>query len=309
VHSLVRRILFAPLVFVVVATVIYGGMHVLRPDMYPGRSLVGGVAHDLDRTLFHLDFGCASSYPGCPSEVSLWQRSAPADLWLLGGALLLGAGVGIAAGLWCAAHPGSWLSRGIQSVASVVYCTPVYVAGLASLFLFNSTFGRVHIPGFFDAEPHWVTPWGDPWLWFRTYLVPWLILGAPLAGMCLRLTMATARESLGEDYMRTAEAKGLRSTRIIRRHLGPPAYAVNASFLGVSVPLIVTNMVLVERVMSVPGFFEYTYKAQGHNPESAIDYATLEAMALWAAVIIIVLGVLGDAITGKIDPRVRDAAF
>ena len=146
----------------------------------------------------------------------------------------------------------------------VLYCAPVFFVGLLLLLAFNPTFGAVPLPAFFDAYPVWASPWNHPWDWFRTLLVPWLVLAAPLGAMVLRLTLATAIETLDEDYVRTAYAKGLDSRSVIRRHAAPASYVTTASFVGVSIPLIVTNMVLVERVFAVPGFFAFTSRALGN---------------------------------------------
>ena len=90
--ALARRILFAPVVLVAVAVVMYGSLRILRPDLFPGDSLPGGIVHDLDRGLLHLDLGCAP--PGgtgsrakasgtCMPVRVLWQRGMAADIWLL----------------------------------------------------------------------------------------------------------------------------------------------------------------------------------------------------------------------------------
>jgi peptide/nickel transport system permease protein len=146
-------------------------------------------------------------------------------------------------------------------------------------------------------------------MWLRTLLVPWLVLAAPLAGMCLRLTLATAREITDEDYIRTAVAKGLPLGRVMRRHVGRPTFGTTVSFAPVTLPLFLTNVMLVERVFSVPGFFHYVWEAIGNNGQSAINLPIVIAAALWTTVLLIVLGILADAILGQLDPRVRDAAF
>jgi peptide/nickel transport system permease protein len=309
VGRLARRIAFVPVVFVAVAATLYLILRVLRPDLYPGEAVVPGVAGDVGDVVLHFDLGCASSLAGCPDLAVLWRRAAPADLWLLAGALVLGPGLGVLGGLWCAGHPRSLGAKALHVLAALAYCAPVYVVGLGLLYLFNPIFGRFHVPFFFDAEARWASPWSDPWMFLRVYLVPWLVLGAPLAGMALRMTAVTAREVREEDYVRTAVAKGVEPRQVLRRHVGPVSYASTISFVGVSIPLIVTNVVLVERVLGVPGFFHYLWKAVGHNPESSLDLTTLSAIALWATVLVIVLELLGDAALGRLDPRIRDAAF
>jgi peptide/nickel transport system permease protein len=231
------------------------------------------------------------------------------DLWLLGGAIVIGTAGGILAGVWCARRPRSVRSRALESAAMAAYCAPVFFVGLFVLWLFNPIYGRVPLPWFFDAEPRWVQPWNAPWDWFRQLLVPWLVLAAPLGAMCLRLTLAVTREAMEEDFVRTAAAKGVPPHEVVRRHAAPFSYPGTISFVGVSAPLIITNLVLVERILSVPGFFRYTWRAAGHpNPGEYFllpDYALLCALALWAAVLLIVLGLIADGIVSRLDPRVR----
>jgi peptide/nickel transport system permease protein len=320
VRGLARRIAFAPVVLLAVAVVIFGSLRILRPDLYPpGDSLPGGIAHDLDRGLLHLDIGCAppggktgsSARPSgtCMPVRVLWQRGMAADIWLLAGSIVVGAVGGVLVGLWCAGHPRTLLARALQTGAALAYCAPVYVVGLSLLYLFNPVSGIVHVPLFFDAVPRWASPFTDPWAWLRTLLVPWLVLAAPLAGMCLRLTLGLAREITHEDYVTTAMAKGLTTSRVMRRHVGPPTFGATISFAPVTLPLFLTNLMLVEHVFSVPGFFRYLWEAIGHNPETALNLPIVVAGALWTTVLLIVLGIIADAMLGWLDPRVRSAAF
>jgi peptide/nickel transport system permease protein len=304
--SIARRVAFAPVVVLVVAALTYATPRVLRPELTPGEGLIEGVAGDLWRVFGHFDLGRACDWPGCPRIVPMWLRGAAWDLWLLGGALVIGVAGGMLAGLWCASRPRSLRARALESAAMVLFCAPVYVVGLLLLKLFNPTFGMFGVPAFFDADPRWVTPWGDPWDWFRQLLVPWLVLAAPLGAMCLRLMLAHTVEALDEDYVRTAVGKGVSRRRIVHRHAAPAALLPTASFVGVSVPLIVTNLVLVERTFSVPGFFRYTWKALGNvEPPGQPDFPMLQALTLWSTVLIVMLGLIGDAVLPWLDPRLR----
>ena len=317
--GLARRLVFAPVVLLAVAVFIYGGLRILRPDLYPsGDSLLGGIVHDLNRALLHLDFGCAP--PGgtgssakasgaCTPLLDVWKRGMAADVWLLTGSIVIGVVIGVLGGLWCAGHPRTLRARALQTAAVLAYCAPVYFVGLGLLYLFHPIVGIFPLPVFFDAVPRWASPVTDPWMWLRTLLVPWLVLAAPLAGMCLRLTLATAREVTQEDYVRTAVAKGVPFGRVMRRHVGRPTFGMTVSFAPVTLPLFLTNVMLVEMVFSVPGFFHYVWAAIGHNDESAINLPIVIAAALWTTVLLIVLGILADAIVGRLDPRVRSAAF
>ena len=296
-----------------VTFVTYGVPRILRPDRYPGEQFVSGVAGDVNRALLHFDFGNSIILPGNPAVHDLWVAGLMWDLWLLIGGLLVGAVGGIVVGIWCARRPRSLRSRAVEAAAMAAYCSPIFFTGLFVLFLFNSTYGRVPLPWFFDAAPSWAQPWTNPWDWFRALLVPWLVLAAPLGAMCLRLTLSETREAMDEDFVRTAEAKGVAPNDIVRRHAAPLSYPGTLSLIAVSAPLLITNMVLIERVFSVPGFFRYLWRAAGHanfsgnvksNPPLP-DFALLCALGLWGAVLLIVIGLVADGIVSLIDPHVR----
>jgi peptide/nickel transport system permease protein len=190
----------------------------------------------------------------------------------------------------------------------VLYCAPVYVVGLLLLKLFNPTFGLFPVPVFFEAGPSWATPWGTPWEWLKELLVPWLVVAAPLGAMCLRLTLAHTVEVLNEDFVRTGLGKGVSRKQVVRRHAAPVSFVSTLPFVGTSVPLLVTNMVLVEIAFSVPGFFHYTWKALGHvDPPERTDIPMLQALTIWSTVLIVVLGLLADAALPRLDPRVRSS--
>jgi peptide/nickel transport system permease protein len=223
----------------------------------------------------------------------------------------------VLAGLWCVRRPRSLPSRFVESSAMVLFCAPVYVVALLLLKWFSADFGIFPLPAFFDATPKWVTPWGAPWDWFRQLLVPWLVLAAPLGAMCLRLTLNTTLEALDEDYVRTGTAKGLTPRRVVFRHAAPASFLTTASFVGISIPLLVTNLVLVERTLAVPGFLRHTWKAlgnmdPGHDRLNDVqirpDFPMLAGLTVWACGLIVVLGLISDAILPRLDPRIRAGA-
>jgi peptide/nickel transport system permease protein len=311
VRYLLRRLAQGALVVLAVAAAAFWLPRVLRPDLYASGPALAGTVHDLRQAFLHFDFGQACSLPGCPPVRVLWTRGYAADLWLLAGALALGVAGGVAGGAWCASHAGSRRARALETIATVLYCTPVYVVGMALLLLFNPLFGLIPVPAFFDAAPQWASPVSDPWLWLRTFAVPWLVLAAPLGAMCLRLTVGLLREEVDADHVRTAIAKGVSRRRVVTRHALPGTSVATASLVGVSVPLLVTNMVLVEKLFSVPGFFLRTWKATGHTSspidELQRDFPTLQGISIWAAVLIVLVGLLADLAIAQLDPRIRSS--
>ena len=192
----------------------------------------------------------------------LIRQGLPADLSLLAGGLAVGLLAGIAGGAYCAARPGTFPARALETAAALFMCAPVYVVALMLLLLFGAGLGMVISSG--PAIPTSYTTFRDsPLGWAGSLLVPWLVLGLPLAGVCLRMMRASMNEVLDEDYLRTARAKGLRMRTVVRRHAVPSAVAPVFSLTGVTMPIVVTNLVLIEQVFSVPGVF--TGMKRGHR--------------------------------------------
>jgi ABC-type dipeptide/oligopeptide/nickel transport system permease component len=137
-------------------------------------------------------------------------------------------------------------------------------------------------------------------------LVPCLLVGAPIAGAVLRLTMALTVDELESDHVRAAWAKGLTRRRIVRFHAARATYPSLASIVWTLIPATVTNAVLVEWVYSIPGFFFTTKRALGRTePYTTPDIPVLQALALWAGLIIVVMSVVVDVALNALDPRVR----
>jgi peptide/nickel transport system permease protein len=285
------------------------------PHLYPDEQGWGGLAHAMRRAFLHFDFGVACGWNGCPRVSDMWLRGYAADVWMLLGTVAIGVGVGFALGLWCAGQADSRRARVVEAASVLLYCTPAYVLGLGVLLLFHPTFGTLPLPYFFDAAPIRASPLSAPWDWFRSLLVPWLVAAAPLAAMCLRLVLALLREQHGTDHVRTAIAKGVPHKRVIRRHAGPFARAATASLVGVSAPIVVINLILVERVFAVQGFV-HTWKATGrsgdphqdglpHGASPSIDLEMLAGIAIWASVFVVVLSFAMEFALLRLDPRVR----
>jgi peptide/nickel transport system permease protein len=232
------------------------------------------------------------------------------DLSLLAGGVAFAVVFGVLGGLWCASRRRSRGARALESAASLLYCAPVYVIGLGVLLLFAPPFGLVELPYFFDPDSY-APPLESPWDFVRSMMLPWIVVGAPLGAAILRLTLVLSVDALDEDYVRTAAAKGLPHAKVVRRHAGPPTYVSVASLISASAPFMITNMVLVEYVFAIPGFLRHTKRALGQVPNwpppkvPPLDIPTLQALALWVAVLIVALGVLADLAIVRLDPRIR----
>jgi peptide/nickel transport system permease protein len=303
---LARRLAQGAVVVLLTAIFAYGGIRYLRPELYGGESWLDGTTGDLRRFFLHLDFGESCMYVGCPKIHDLWTRGVFVDLALLAGALLIGAVGGSLLGAWCAGHRGSVAARFLEAMAMLFFCAPVYVVGYLALLTFDPYFGVLPIHILIDPN-RFGEPFANVHEFFTGMALPWLICAAPIGAACLRLTIALTTEARDEDYVRTAIAKGLPPRKAVRKHAGPVSRVSVASYIGAAIPAIVLNMVLVEFVFAVPGFFKHTWRAfgksQGYPP--AIDYPTLQAIGVWAAILIAIVSILADIAVTALDPRIR----
>jgi peptide/nickel transport system permease protein len=293
---LARRLLFAAFALVVLTVIVY---------------IMFDVPHRLERVLFHFDFGVSCSYPGCPPIKVLWGRTWHADVYLLLGGLVLGVTTGLAAAAYCATHQSTLLTRALETLALILYSLPVYLFALGLLLLFEPTFGVLPSPVFFHPEDY-AAPLANPWHFFEAMLVPWILVAAPFAAVVMRLARVTIAEELASDYVRTAAAKGLSRKEVLRQAIRP-SYAPVASLIGAWVPTFVINMVLVEFVFFIPGFLGLSRRAFGqapgtlvpNEPVGHIDIVMVQALALWTALLIVLVSALADVALAMLDPRVR----
>ena len=301
---LLRRLAWGVVVVGATAFIAFAGLRALRPELFEGIGLMEGVRADFAKLL-----AWQFDPPGFTQGRTMGEIIADGwltDVYFMAGTLLLGVGGGFAAGVWCANRRGRPLARLLEALAMLAFCTPVYVIGLGLLLLFAPPFGLWQFPLLFELHIY-VTPVENPLTFLRAMAVPWIVTALPLGAIVMRLTLSSVADALQEDYLRTAQGKGLSRRQTVRKHAAPAAYLPVASFISVSVPLIVTNMVLTEIVFSVPGVFRYFKRAlSGANPlEPAPDYASLQTFAIYAAVFIVVGTILADLVAARLDPKVK----
>ena len=189
----------------------------------------------------------------------------------------------------------------------------MYLFALGLLLLFEPTFGLLPSPVFFHPEDY-AAPLSNPWRFFEAMLVPWILVAAPFGAVVMRLARVVIADEIHSDYVRTAAAKGLPRRKVLRQATRP-SYAPVASLIGGWVPTFVINMVLVEFVFFIPGFLGLSRRAFGqapntlvpHEPIGHIDILMVQALALWTALLIVLVSALADVALAVLDPRVRSA--
>jgi peptide/nickel transport system permease protein len=297
-----RRLLAVVVICVAASAVTFLTLHGLFPETFSDtHPLHVELWLFLERTFLHFDLGESSSRP--LGDVSyLIGRGLAADASLIFGGLAVGFVIGIVAGTLAARRPRSILARSLDVLGLLVLCTPVYVLAMVAIYLFAPSIGAPLPIGIF--EPHMYTPiTDDPIQWARGLIVPWIIIGLPLAAVNMRLTRADLQEVLEQDYVRTATAKGLPPWAVMTRHMLPVAMPPAVSLTGAYVPLLVGNALLVERVYEVPGSFKLI--------PSAIDvgnYPIIQGLVIVSAVFVVVCNGVADIVLAALDPRVRTSS-
>lgn len=289
-----RRLIAAALLAVAVSALTFLTLHGLYPEAFADEHpLLIECGHFLVATFVHFDLG------GDGAVAEELGRGLGADVSLLIGALAFGLVAGMWGGAVCARHPGSWRARILQLIALLAICTPVYVIGMVSILLFKPGIDAPFPVGILPL--HGYVPLAEnPLKWLHGLVVPWIVAGLPLAAVCLRMTRATMHEIGDEDFIRTAAAKGLSPRRISVRHVLPVALPPVVSLGGAYTPLLIGNVILIEKVFDVPGVYQVI--------PSALDignYELIQALVIVTAVFVVIVNGLVDVALAAIDPRVR----
>ena len=238
-----------------------------------------------------------SSYPTATVAVMLRER-VPLDVSLLVGGMLLGTLGGVAAGRWCAMRPASRRTKALHVATGIQLSSPVFFQALLILFYFSSNVsGFIRLP-FLSGAGDSVYVDGDPLRYVKAMWTPWILAALPLAAFVLRITEATVREALQEDFLRTARAKGLEERRIVNRHALPVAAPAIVAMTGVNVSTLLLNVAVIEYAFAIPGMFRVIITAVLQR-----DVPVLEAIVFEGVFLVVAANLLADAVQSRLDPR------
>lgn len=217
----------------------------------------------------------------------------PVTLSLTGLALLFATVMGVVAGLLAAMRHASWTDQSIMVLALVGLSVPEFWFGLMMIFAFAV---RLHWFPAGDFVPLTQSFVG----WWRSMAMPAFTLAAVQMGFIARMTRSAMLEVLGQDFIRTADSKGLPWSVVVTRHGLPNALVPILTVIGIVTGGLLGGAVVIEQVFSLPGVGRLVIGAVLSR-----DFPVIQGTLLFVAVIYLLINLAVDVLYAVVDPRVR----
>jgi peptide/nickel transport system permease protein len=319
---LVRRVLWAALLFLVITFVTFVIFYV-GPNN-PARAVCGGeqakraclvqatrklgldkpmpvqYARFLRRLVIHQDLG--ESFATSQSVNQRIKEAAPVTASLVFGGAVLWMMIGLSVGIYSALKPRSLIDRSAMVFVLIgVSAHPIWI-GLIFEYVFGVKLGWTPIANyanFFGAPGDSGLP-GGPWQWFYHLILPWCTFALLFAALYVRMIRANVIETLNEDFVRTARAKGAPEGQVIRSHVLRNALLPVVTMLGMDIGIALGGAIFTETVYQLPGLGQTAII--GINNQ---DLAIVQGVIVFATLAIIVFNLIVDLLYAWIDPRIR----
>jgi peptide/nickel transport system permease protein len=208
-----------------------------------------------------------------------------AVVWLL---------VGIPIGILSALRPRSIGDRTAMGLAVVGISMPVFFLGPIALYIFWFKLHLLPGTGYASLSEEGFGPWLSHWI------LPWCVLAVLYAAFYARLTRSNLLETMSEDYIRTARAKGLSEKRVIAKHGLRAGVTPVLTVFGLDLAALLGGAIITETIFNLPGIGQLTVQAVG-----AQDLNTIAVITLVAAVFVVIANLVVDILYAFLDPRVR----
>jgi peptide/nickel transport system permease protein len=239
--------------------------------------------------------GLGYTFAGQSSVLHLIMDRAPRTIFLIMGAAILWLTSGVAIGVISAVRRRTVVDRAAMGFALFGISAPVFWLGLMGLYIFWRKLGWTGGTGY-------VSPVDSITGFFSHMILPWVVLALLYAAFYARMTRNNLLETLGEDYIRTARAKGLSEREVIFKHGLRASLTPIVTMFGLDIALLVGGAVITESVFNLQGL---GYLAI--NGALTQDLPTVLGVVLLAAVAVAVMNLLVDILYAFLDPRVRYA--
>jgi peptide/nickel transport system permease protein len=213
--------------------------------------------------------------------------------------LALGAGViwllfGVLFGVAGAMRAGRASDRALTALALLGVSTPTFFLGALMLYYLGYKWGLLPLGGYVPLT-------SDPWGWLTHMLMPWVALSVTFVGVYSRVLRASILDTLGEDYVRTARAKGLSERRVLTHHVLRNSLIPIVSLWGLDLAAVIGGgAIVVESVFDLHGVGQYAAESIAR-----LDVPPVLVVTLLVATAVVVLGVLVDVLYAVLDPRIR----
>ncbi|MDX6505668.1 MAG: peptide/nickel transport system permease protein [Gaiellaceae bacterium] len=319
---LVRRILWAMLLFLVITFVTFVIFYV-GPNN-PARAVCGGEQAKraclvqatrklglnkpmpvqyyrfLKKLVIHQDLG--TSFATSQSVNQRIKEAAPVTASLVLGGAVLWMIIGLSVGIFSALKPRSLLDRAAMVFVLIgVSAHPVWI-GLIFEYVFGVKLGWTPIANyanFFGAPGDSGLP-GGPWQWFYHLILPWCTFALLFAALYVRMIRANVMETLNEDFVRTARAKGAPERQVLISHVLRNALLPVVTMLGMDIGIALGGAIFTETVYQLPGLGQTAIIGISNQ-----DLAIVQGVIVFATVAIIIFNLLVDLLYAWIDPRIR----
>lgn len=246
-------------------------------------------------TIVHCDAPCLGySRERSKTVTQLIQETLPVSVsialfafvfWIAGGVLL---------GVIAALRRGTFIDRGLVGVSLVLYAFPTFFVGLLLYKFVAIQWGWVEVPRYTTIDEGGVTGW------MSSLLLPAITLAVFFMAAYVRMTRAYVLESLSEDYVRTARAKGLPKWKVTYKHALRAALTPIVTMAGLDFAGLMGGAIITESVFNYPGLGKLAVAAN-----SDFDLPTLVGLVLLLAAFVILANIFVDLLYAVIDPRVR----
>jgi peptide/nickel transport system permease protein len=244
---------------------------------------------------YHCDAPCLGISYRTRGEVTqeLLQK-LPATISIAVGGSIIYLTLGVLLGTIAARKRGTAVDRGLVSFSVLVSAIPYYVIALLVWIYVSLQWKLIENTSYTPLTE-------DPVAWFTGLLLPWLTIGLASSTAYARYSRGQMIETMDEDYVRTAVAKGASERRVVTRHALRAAVVPIITIFGLDFAFLLTGTVFTEQIFGIDGIGRWGIQAL----RSPVDFPVVAATVLVAAVIIVLANLIVDLLYAVIDPRVR----